>query len=84
MVATSYLTLPAWDVIPVTKADSDLPAGTCKAILIGTSGTLNVQMRGIDGVPVIRSSLPLEAGVYPFQCIQIRTGGTADNIHAIY
>lgn len=84
MITLAYLTLPAWDVIPVTKADANLPDGTCKAILIGTAGTLNVEMRGIDGVPVVRNSLPLEAGLYPFQCTQIRTGGTADSIFAVY
>jgi hypothetical protein len=84
MVTRAYLQDPASDVIPVTKADADLPDGVCKALLIGSAGTLNVQMLGIDGVAVTRASLPLEAGIYPFQCVQVRTGGTADNIHAIY
>ena len=83
-ISPAYLTTPAFDVISVTKADAALPDGTCKALLIGSAGTLNVQMVGIDGVAVIRNGLPLEAGIYPFQCVQVRTGGTADNIFAIY
>ena len=33
----------ASDVIPVTKADADLPDGVAKGLLIGTAGTLNVK-----------------------------------------
>lgn len=69
--------------MPVTKADVDLPDGPCKAILVGVSGTLNVEMVG-RGSPQIRNSLPLDTGIYPLQCKQIRTGGTSDNIWAIY
>ena len=84
MTALAYLTQPAWDVIPVTKADAPLPDGTCKAILIGTAGDINITTIGIDGVNVERNSVPVEVGLYPIQCVEIRTGGTADNIHAIY
>jgi hypothetical protein len=82
-VFKEYLRDPAYDVIPVTKADADLPEGSCKAILVGQAGTLNIQTVG-RGSPEIRTSVPLAAGIYPFQCKQIRTGGTADNIWAIY
>ena len=40
-VLKEYLTDPAYDIVPVTKADADLPDGPCKAILVGISGTLN-------------------------------------------
>lgn len=84
MVARVYLTDPAYDIIPVTKADAALPDGDCKAILVGVGGTLNIQTIGRDGAPVIRNSIPLEAGIHPIQCKQIRTGGTADDIWALY
>ena len=82
-VLHEYLRDPAYDVVPVTKADEDLPDGPCKAILVGVGGTLNVQTVG-RGQPQIRNSLPLAAGLYPFQLTQIRTGGTASDIFAIY
>lgn len=83
MALQEYLRDPANDVVPVTKADSDLPDGPCKAILVGVAGTLNVQTVGI-GPATIRTSIPLAAGIYPFQLNQVRLGGTADNIWAIY
>lgn len=83
MALHEYLRDPAYDVIPVTKADVDLPNGPCKAILVGIAGTLNVQTVGI-GSATIRTSLPLAAGIYPFQLNQVRLGGTADDIWAIY
>ena len=83
-VLFEYLTVPAYDVVPVTKADADLPDGPCKAILIGVAGTLNIQTVGQKNGPQDRSSIPVSTGIYPFQCKQIKTGGTADDIWALY
>ena len=39
---------PASLFVPVTKADSDLAGGTCRALLVGTAGTANLQ--DADGI----------------------------------
>lgn len=64
----------------VTKADSDLPRGTARGLLVGTAGTANL----MDGEGNIQASVPLQAGYNPVQARQVRTGGTADNIWALY
>lgn len=65
---------------PVTKADSDLPFGACKAILCGTSGTVNLKM--LDGD--IITNFPLQQGYNPIMVSQIRTSGTATDLWALY
>lgn len=62
----------------VTKADADLPHGPCRGLVAGTAGTVNV-MR-LDGVIV--TGFPLQQGWNPLPCLQVRTGGSADNIWA--
>ena len=70
----------ASDVIPVTKADADLPDGLAKGLLIGTAGTLNVMTEAGN----IRTNLPVIAGYNDIRVKQVRTGGTATDIHALY
>lgn len=71
---------PANKYVPVTKADADLPDGPCRALLVGTAGTANLQQE--DGT--VRSNVPLAAGYHPLICKQVRTGGTATDIWAMY
>lgn len=71
---------PARIWVPVTKADVDLPDGQCRALLVGTAGTANLQ----DTTATTRSNVPLQAGYNPLQCLQVRTGGTATDIWALY
>lgn len=71
---------PADAFVPVTKADTDLAAGPCRALLVGTAGTANLQQ--IDGTT--RTNVPLQAGYNPLACKQVRTGGTAADIWALY
>jgi len=73
-------TSPAGSYVPVTKADSDLPGGTCRALLVGTAGTANLQQQ--DGTT--RTNVPLQAGYNALICKQVRTGGTASDIWALY
>ena len=72
--------LPATVFAPVTKADSDLPGGVCQGLLVGTAGTANLMQA--DGTT--RANVPLVVGYNPLVCKQVRTGGTADNITALY
>ena len=65
---------------PVTKADADLPAGTCYGLCVGTAGTANL----MDETGAIRTAYPLQAGYNPIRCKQVRTGGTAADIWALY
>lgn len=64
---------------PVTKADSDLPDGVARALLVGTPGTANLMQT--DGT--IRTDVPLQQGYNPISVRQVRTGGTADDIWAL-
>lgn len=73
-------TSAAAKVVPVTKADADLPDGPCRALLVGTAGTANIS----DLTETIRTNVPLVVGYNPISCVQVRTGGSADNIWALY
>ena len=65
---------------PVVKADADLPGGVCRALLVGVAGTANLtQPNGKQ-----QNNVPLQQGVNPIKTKQVRLGGTADNIWALY
>ncbi len=65
---------------PYTRADVPIPSGPCRAIAVGTAGTLN----GIDlrGNPLV--NFPVQAGYNPISLKQIGTGGTAADIWLLY
>ena len=65
---------------PVTKADADLPNGKCRALACGTAGTVNL----MDGDGDITTAFPLQVGYNPIMPRQVRTGGTALDIWALY
>lgn len=79
-VANLDLTLPAEKLVPVNKADADLPDGDCRSLLVGTAGTANLMET--DGT--IRTGVPLQQGYNPLRVRQVRAGGDAANIWAIY
>jgi hypothetical protein len=64
----------------VTKADADLPGGICRALLVGTAGDANL----MDAEGNIVTGVPLQAGFNQLSCKQVRTGGTAATIFALY
>lgn len=74
------ITSPAAEYVQATKADADLPDGVAKGLLVGTAGTANL----MDGTGTIRTSVPLQAGYNPLIVRQVRTGGTAADIWALY
>lgn len=74
-------TRPAVKFPPVTKADADLPGGACRALWCGTAGTANLME--LDGT-TIRTGFPLVQGLNPIAVRQVRTGGTATDIWALY
>lgn len=71
---------PARKIVSVTKADSDLSDGTCRGLLVGTPGTANLMDH--DGNTV--TGVPLKEGYNPLAVRQVRTGGTATDIWALY
>lgn len=71
---------PASKWVKVTKANTDLAGGVCRALLVGTAGTANLQDK--DGTTT--ADVPLQQGYNPLECKQVRTGGTADDIWALY
>jgi hypothetical protein len=72
--------VPAQGVDPVTKADADLPEGPCRALLVGVGGTANI----MDARGKILTNVPLQLGYNPIAVRQVRLGGTASNIWALY
>lgn len=72
--------VPASRIASVAKVDSDLPNGTCRALLVGTPGACNL----MDAEGNIHENVPLQLGYNPIAVKQIRTGGTASNIWALY
>lgn len=72
--------IPGTDVVPVTKANADLPDGPCRALWVGTAGSVNIRtLNGAD-----RDDFPVFIGLNQIQVKRVRLGGTADNIWAIY
>lgn len=66
--------------VEVTKADADLPDGPARGLLVGTAGTANLQ----DESGTTTTDVPLQAGYNPLNVKQVRLGGTADDIWALY
>lgn len=64
----------------VTKADADLPGGRCFGLLVGTAGTANLK----DAAGNTLANVPLQVGYNPLSVSQVRTGGTATDIWALY
>lgn len=73
-------TKPAERIVAVTKADSNLPQGTCRSLMCGTAGTANL----MDAEGNIVADFPLQQGYNPISVRQVRTGGTATDIWALY
>jgi hypothetical protein len=73
-------TRPSGRIRAVTKADSNLPGGETRALVAGTAGTANLM--DLDGN--IIPNFPLQQGYNPLKVIQVRTGGTASDIWALY
>jgi hypothetical protein len=72
---------PAGIIAAVTKADADLPApGVTRALLVGTAGTANLK----DAAGNTLANVPLQQGYNPLRVMQVRTGGTASDIWALY
>jgi hypothetical protein len=77
---TADATVSAYRMQVVTKADVDLPLGTTRGILCNVAGTANV----VDAYGNLCANFPLQQGYNPIQVSQVRTGGTADEIWALY
>lgn len=71
---------PATRLSLTTKNDADLPGGVAWGLLVGTAGTANL----MDAAGNILTNVPLQVGYNPIAVKQVRTGGTATNIWAMY
>ncbi len=67
-------------VVPVIKVDGPLPDGTCRGLVVGVAGTINIR----DGSGTIRNNFPVVQGVNPVVCREVRLCGTATDIWAGY
>lgn len=76
----SELTRPSGKMRSVTKATSNLPDGQCRALWVGTAGTANL----VDTTGEVLTDFPLKEGLNPIQVVRVSTGGTADDIWALY
>jgi hypothetical protein len=72
--------IPGQDVVPVTKADAELPDGPCRALWVGTAGTANIRTLADED----RDNFPLFIGLNQIQVKRVRPGGTATDIWAVY
>jgi hypothetical protein len=70
---------PATRFILVTKGEA-LALGPCRALCCGSAGTVNLTQ--IDGTE--RDNYPLQTGYNPIEVSEVRVGGTADDIWALY
>ena len=77
---TADATVSASKIVAVTKADADLPDGVTRGINCGSAGTCNL----MDADNNLCANYPLQQGYNPIQVRQIRTGGTASDIWALY
>ena len=66
--------------VPVTLADADLPNGVARGLVCGTAGTANLMEE--DGT--VRTNFPLQQGWNPMVVRQVRLGGSASDIWAVY
>jgi hypothetical protein len=72
---------PAAQIAAIVKSDTtDLPGGVCRAILAGTAGSANL----IDATGNTVTNFPLQQGYNPVGVSRVLTGGTADNLWALY
>lgn len=76
----SSSTASAQLIVAVTKADSALADGVTRGLLVGTAGTANL----MDAMGNTVANVPLQAGYNPLAVQQVRTGGTASAIFALY
>lgn len=75
-----YAQTATYKWVKVTKADSDLPDGVCWGLRVGTAGTANLMEA--DGT--VTTDVPLFEGDNMLRCKQVRLGGDADDIWALY
>lgn len=76
----SYATLgPSGSLAKLTKADST-PITVPRSLWVGTAGTANL----VDEKGNTLANFPLKAGLNPIRISQLETGGTADDIWALY
>lgn len=78
--ASDFKTDSATSFVPVTKANAELADGPCRGLLVGTAGTAN--LTELDGTE--RDGVPLQQGYNMLVVKEVRLGGTADNIWALY
>ena len=77
----SGLSSPARQLIKVTKSDTlDIAPNACRALLVGVAGTANL----VDWTGATVANVPLQQGYNPLMIRRVMTGGTADNIVALY
>ena len=63
----------------ITKG-TPMTGGPCKAVLVGTAGTANFT----DYSGSVHTNVPLQAGYNPIVIQSFQSGGTADDIWAMY
>jgi hypothetical protein len=73
-------TAPGLRYVKLTKVNTDLADGPCRCLLVGTAGSANLMESGGEQ----RANVPLVKGYNPLVVRQLRTGGTADDIWAVY
>lgn len=73
-----YETRPSGEWVKLTKGVT-FSAGV-RALCVGTAGTANMK----DSTGATRSNYPLQQGYNPIKPTSLESGGTADDIWALY
>ena len=71
---------PARNAVKIDKNGENFAGGACQGLLVGTAGTATLTMAGGS----VCTDIPLQQGYNPLNVLKIESGGTADNIWALY
>lgn len=72
-------TRPSGDVVKLTKGTA-LAKTPTRGLACGTAGTANL----VDASGQTLTNFPLQAGYNPIAIVELSSGGTADDIWALY
>lgn len=73
--------VPSMKAVRVVIGDNvDFEGGACRGLWSGEDGTANLVL--VDGTEL--NDFPIFAGMNPFACVRVKTGGTVQNLWAVY
>jgi hypothetical protein len=80
MMTAPDLAAPSGRWRKLTKSDSTVLAPMPRCLVCGRGGTANL----VDETGETANNFPLQTGYNPIKVMQLKTGGTADDIWGLY